>query len=136
MNVISEHKFDCGTINVLRPDVLLIEYANKKSVDVDCIIATRKMRESILGQVPYFPIIDMRKGFVSFTKEAKDWVAKNNESSKYRQLDVFIVSNWGLKLEVNLYFKLHKPIVMTKIVTTLDQALKVIDEFKEKQLNN
>lgn len=125
------HTFDGGFVTVLADDILQIEYTNEEPLGAEHIIATRDLRKKVLGEIPYYAIIDMRKGFISFTKEAKQWAAENEESSKIRLLDILLVNNFGLKMEATLYLKLFKPKVPTKVVTSIEAAYKEIEKHKK-----
>lgn len=127
------YSFSVGTIRKLSENILLIEYNSGIPITAEHVMESGNLRKTILGNSPYYPIIDMRKGFVNFTKEAKAWVAENVESAQIRIMDVFLVPNWATKFEATLYLKVFKPRVTTKIVTSLDEALSVINEHQSKR---
>jgi hypothetical protein len=62
-----------------------------------------------LGEVAYYPIIDMTAIAVKFSNEARAWVAVNEESSPTRVLDVFMVKSVVTRIKVESYLKMYKP---------------------------
>ena len=122
--------FDDGEAKFLQKDILMVRFNSSKRVSVKDVTNIRNLRQSLIGQQPYYPIIDCRKGFVNFTSEAKAWVAVNKESAAVRLMDVLLVNNWAAKIEAQLYLRMFKPKVKTKIVTSLEDALAIIEQEK------
>lgn len=130
MELQKEHQFNGGVLRMLRKDVILISYDTSNRIDVDQIVASRDKRKELIGDQPYYPIIDCTNGFTRFTPEAKKWVAENLESSTLRILDILWVNNIAMKIEAKLYLKLYKPINETRIVLSIPEALEIIDAHK------
>lgn len=131
MAIRKEFSFSAGTITIIEDGVLLYKYSSGKSLSAADVIESANLRKEIIGDQPYYPIIDMRDGFVSFSKEAKKWVAENRESANVRIMDVLLVGNWGMKMEARLYLKIFHPVNETNIAMTIDEAFRIIKEHKE-----
>jgi hypothetical protein len=130
MDLNREYLFEGGKITPLRSNVLLIEYTNEFQLSPQHVVYTRELRRKLIGETPYIAIIDIRKGFVKFSKEAKKFIAENQESAKVRLLDILLVSNFGMKIEAVFYLKVFKPKVLTKVVMSIDEAM---DEISARQ---
>lgn len=125
------YPFQAGTIEIVSEDVLIISYHNDKPLEEEDVIAAKNLRNQLIGNRPYYPIIDMRKGFVTFSKSAKKWAAENRESAGIRIMDVLLVANWGMKIEAQLYQRLFKPINPTKIVLSFEEAMATIEKHRK-----
>ena len=126
MRAESLHTFNGGTFTVLRDNVLLYKYT-VDFVEVQHDESARNKRVEVIGKVPFYNIIDLTNGFITFTKEAKNWAANNQDSAEDRIMDIVIVSSWGTQLEAQIYGKISNPKVETKIVRSLEKALELID---------
>lgn len=133
MELEKEYVFDDGTAKFLKPDVMFARFNSKKRVTVKDVTGLRSLREELIQKQPYYPIIDCRDGFVSFTSEAKAWIAVNKESADVRILDIILVNNWASKLEATLYLRLFKPINVTKLASSMEQAFEIIEQDKQEK---
>ena len=127
-----KRKFSAGEVSLLAEDVLLIKYDNKTKIGVNDIIRTQELRKELIGDEAFYTLVDMRDGFLKFSKEAKAWAAVNKESSNLRIMDIFIVSNWAMKLEVRLYQKWFKPINPAIVTTSIEEAMILVEQRKSK----
>lgn len=132
MELEKEYHFNGGIIVPLAEDVILIKYETDHPIEVEHIIASRDKRIELIGDRPYFPVIDCTNGFTRFSPEAKKWVSENIDSSKIRILDILWVNNFAMKIEAKLYLRLYKPINTTKIVMSIPEAMEVIRDYKSK----
>lgn len=133
------YKFDSGTATFIKLDVMLVKFNVVKKVTLKDVTNIRNLRQDLIGTQPYYSIIDCRDGFINFTSEAKAWVAVNKESAKVRQMDVLLVNNWASKIEAQLYLRMFKPLVKTKITTSVEKALELVNKEKVsryQKLNN
>ena len=124
------YHFDEGVATFLKNDILLVKFTSTKRINLKDVTNIRNLRQELIGTQPYYPIIDCRDGFVNFTAEAKAWVAVNQESANVRIMDVLLVNNWASKLEAQLYQRMFKPKVKTKITTSLEKAIELIEKEK------
>ena len=124
------YKFDDGTATFIKLDVMLVKFNTDKRVSLKDVTNIRNLRQELIGTQPYYPIIDCRDGFINFTSEAKAWAAVNKESTAVRQMDVLLVNNLASKIEAQIYLKIFKPLVKTKITTSIDKALALIEKEK------
>jgi hypothetical protein len=125
-----KHKFSHGEVTFLKKDLMLVTFGNKK-VTLEAMMELTALRKKLLGSQPYYPVLDFRDGFVSFSAEAKTWAAANKESNSVRILDVFLVNNWSMKIECKLYLLFYKPLNVTKVASSLEEALEIIQNHKD-----
>lgn len=131
MSINKEYSFSAGTITIVGENILLMKFNSSISIGIDVMIESAELRKKIIGDQAYFPIVDMREGFVNFSKEAKRWAAEDRYYANFRIIDILLVANWGMKMEAKLYHKIFKPLNKTKIVMSMDEAFKVIEDHKE-----
>ncbi len=124
------YEFSAGTLTRISDDVILAKYTVDRKLTEQDIIDIRDLRKKLIGDTPYFFVLDMTDGIVTFSREAKKWVAENQESANVRILDIFIVRSWVMKVEVQLYLKIFKPINTTIVVSSLDKAMESIEVYK------
>lgn len=131
MDSAKTHTFTGGHMTLLRNDVLILDFNDTDIVEVEHVEACLNKRLELIGDVPFYLIVDLRNGFLSFSKEAKKWTAENPDSTDYRILDIALVSNWGMQLEVMVYNRLFRPKVPSKVVRSYDKALEEIEKHKK-----
>lgn len=124
------YEFSAGTITRISEDLILAKYNVDRKLTEQDVIDIRDLRKKLIGETPYFFVLDMTDGIVSFSKEAKKWVAENQQSANVRILDIFIVKSWVMKVEVQLYLKIFKPINTTIVVSSIEKAMEYIEEYK------
>ena len=111
-------------------DVLLIKFDPKKKIALKDVTEARDYRKKMIGDIPYYPIIDFTQGLSSFTAEAKSWAAVNKESTDLRIMDILVVNNWTTKIEARLYKSLFKPRTETIIVKSIEEAMELVGKRK------
>jgi hypothetical protein len=126
-------KFSCGEVTILESNILIFKFKTKEKISLKDLTQARDFRREIIGEVPYYPIIDGTEGFPSFTSEAKSFAAVNKESSDMRIMDILVVNSWTSKMEARLYKSLFKPRNKTLVVMSLEEALIRINEHKVAQ---
>ncbi|MCB9225501.1 MAG: hypothetical protein R2780_01615 [Crocinitomicaceae bacterium] len=119
-----------GEIEHLLDDVLIIRYDKINRIEEEHVKSISHYRDKIIGDKKYYAISDVRTGIVTFTNEAKQYLAQERSIQNRRHLDIVIVSNWASKMEVQLYLKLFKPLVDTQVVRTVDEALDLIEAHR------
>jgi hypothetical protein len=127
------YSFSAGSITVLEPDVLLVKYQSKKRITVQEMKDSSALREELIGNTRYYPVIDCTDGIVNFSPEAKSWIAANKESLDVRIMDILIISNWALRMEVKLYIKFFEPKNETRVVHDLAEALELVNLHKKQE---
>ena len=128
MNTSMTYNFSAGTVTFFGKNIMLINYSNKQQITTDHLAEVDLLREKIIGNTRYYTIIDLRDGFISFSREAKAMVAKDNKSAQYRIKDIVLISHWGLKMEVAIYNKIYKPTIIPHIATSLTEAFTIVDK--------
>ncbi len=96
----------------------------------DCEIADSKIMLDAIKQLSRgkkYPLLVLYSDFNSFTKEAKDFVAKSNETSA----DALVGDGFAFKMVGNIYLRMNKPIRPTKLFNDVENALKWLEQFKE-----
>ncbi len=112
-------------------DIIIVKYRLDQKITNNDMLDQRMKRIEMIGETPYYPIIDMREGVVHFTEEAKAWAAVNSESAKSRILDILVVDGAIMKMKAKFYTMMYKPTNKTKIFKSIDQAFDFISEHKK-----
>ena len=89
---------------------------------------SNEMRKEVMGDIPYYTIIDTSEGLPSFTGDAKSWIAINKEAGEARIMDIAIVDSWVARIAARSYMMLFKPRTKTVIVESFDEAMKSIEK--------
>ena len=96
----------------------------------DCELAdSKKMLDAIrqLSRGRKYPLLVIYSDFNSFTKEAKDFVAKSTETTA----DALVGDGFAFKMVGNIYLRMSKPIRPTKLFNDVESALKWLEQFNE-----
>jgi hypothetical protein len=104
----------------------------KESADM-CVAKMGDLLETaveLAGFKKYFVIVDARANFHS-APDVREYYS-NNEYSKYRYADAFIISSLAMRLVINFYISFHKPSIPTKTFTDPERAKQWIDEMKQR----
>lgn len=133
---IKEIEFVGGKVQLLDQDIFLIQYEVKRNVVLSDVIALRDLREELIGNREYYPIVDLSRGLIRFSDEAKAWTSVNKESAQYRILDIFLVKGFIMKMKVKLYHAFYKPNNPSIIVTSLEKALEFIENDRRQKLSS
>lgn len=129
------YPFTHGEFKFIEQDIMVVNF-HEKRVTLEAVSNLQHQRIMLIGSQPYYAILDLRGGFVKFTAEAKAWAAAKKESNVARIMDILLVNNWTMKLEATFYITFFKPQNRTKIATSMENALEVIQKEKEKSLVN
>ena len=81
-------------------------------------------------------VSDFSEGIVTIDSKANKYLADDETIRNRRYMDILIVSNWAAKMEAQLYLKLFKPKVKTKVVKNIAEALDLVQKYKSKQWLN
>ncbi len=113
-----------------RGDIVTAEVKENVNISVEKMDELLKEAVRIAGFKKYFVIVDARAGFHS-EADVRDYYA-DNDYSKYRYADAFIVKSLAVRLMVNFYISVNKPAVPTKTFTDPAQATKWINELRQR----
>jgi len=104
----------------------------KENADISVAKMQKLLQEAvrIAGFKKYFVIVDARAGFHS-EADVRDYYA-SSEYSKYRYADAFIVKSLAVRLMVNFYISVNKPVVPTRTFTDPVQAARWIHELRQR----
>ena len=128
------YKFDGGEVSLIQENIILIEYEPGKLITIHNLSELKKLRERLIGNRNFHAITDARDGLQNFSDEAKLYIANENQSSRLRLSDAVIVNSFAKKIEIELYIRFHKPVVITKTFTGLNNALRWIDSLQKDKL--
>jgi len=124
------YKFDGGEVALIESNILLIEYETTQLITTSNIFNLRRIRETLIGNQPFYTVTDARNGHLKLSDEAKVFISEENRSSTTRHGDAILVNSLAKKIEVELYILFNKPKVKTKSFTELNKALCWIKSLK------
>lgn len=113
-----------------RGDVVTAEVKENVDISVEKMSALLQEAVRIAGFKKYFVIVDARTGFRS-EADVRDYYA-DNDYSKYRYADAFIVKSLAVRLMVNFYISFNKPSIPTKTFTDPEHAIQWINELRQR----
>lgn len=113
-----------------RGDVITAEVKENVEVSVESMNELLQEAVRLAGFKKYFVIVDVRAGFHS-EADVRDYYA-DNDYSKYRYADAFIVKSLATRLMVNFYISFNKPSVPAKTFTDPAEAKRWINELRQR----
>jgi hypothetical protein len=99
-------------------------------IEVNHLKAGLRARQELIGNQPFYYVLDAADGCKKFSEEAKAWVSVNPESGEVRIADIVLVKSFLSKMEVILYNFFFKPIRKLKAVNSTDAAIEYIDSIR------
>jgi len=123
------HFFSKGKVSKLSDNILFIKYNQLDLIEKKDIIEVTKLREKLIGNIPYHSVTDFTDGLINMSKEAKKYVAKTSLKNNTRLSDSFIVKSMARKIELDIYLKILKPKVKSKTFSDLESALNWINKL-------
>jgi hypothetical protein len=124
------YKFEGGEVELIDKNILLINYNTEQLTTIRNVFNLKRLRQTLVGNEPYYTITDIRKGRIKFSDEAESFIIQENKSSTNRSGDAVLVNSLIKRIEVNLYILFNKPLVQTKIFTDLTKAIAWINTIK------
>lgn len=121
----------CATLSLIDKDVILIKINEGAEVDVEESKEMLNASWQLMNNNKYYVIIDARVN-ITATKEAREW-GSTDEPHKLLLAQAFVVNSTANKLVGNFIIQFHKPKVKTKLFSTVESALKWINELKISQ---
>jgi hypothetical protein len=107
------------------------------AIDTEFLLKGKKMLEELLPGNKYY-LLSEGIGFFSITQEAREMIASPEYSSHLRAV-AFYTTNYSLKLLADMYNKINKPVVLTRVFTDRESAmewLKALIESSNGQVQN
>ena len=129
------YTFEGGEVTLIEGNILLIKYNTTSLTTIRNIFNLKRLRQTLIGNQPFYTITDATKGRTKFSDEARAFVSEDNQSSKNRHADAILVDSLIKRIEVKLYILINKPKVTTKAFTDLNQAISWINSIKSKKNN-
>ena len=128
------HFFSKGKVAKLSDNILYIKYNQLELIEKNDIIEITKLREKLIGNIPYHTVTDFSESLVNMSKDAKKYVAKTSLKNQMRLSDSFIVKSMVRKIEIDIYLKIMKPKVKSKTFSDLESALKWINQLENETI--
>ncbi len=128
------HEFEGGTITVIKDNILLVEYEKNTTITPKLVLELKEMREKLIGNNKFYAIADFRNGLNTISEETKIMVSQDENLYKHRHADVFLVDSFAKKIEVELYLRIHKPKIPTKVFSSLNKALTWVEKQEKSKL--
>ena len=128
------YNFSGGTVSLMQPTILLIEYKVGKLITVKDIFELNTLTAKLMGKEYFHTITDAKDGTINFSDEAKAVFAEDSPYSRQRLSDAIIVNSFTKRIEVELYMKFNKPAVRTKAFNNLNSALVWSESLKKDTL--
>ena len=132
MNFNEKHNFKSGTVELLKRDVMLISYDKGSKIGVEDAEEVRDIRNKLIGQNNFYNIMNLSKGLLKITSEAKAWMAVHQKSGAVRVADFIVVKSFYDRLRVLSYLFFFKPQVKTYTVSSVKKAEDLIAKLKVK----
>lgn len=116
-------------ISIIKAQIILNEILPGANIDVDEIIAIKKVNKELSNNKPY--VILVKSGaFSTITAEARKLTA-SKEFAQNTKAKALLANNMGHKLIGSIYLKFDKPYIKTKMFTNETEAI----NWLEKQLS-
>ena len=130
-------ELNCNKAHIDKFDdsVVLIDFVDAELIDVEDLVQIEKSVGQLIGNHPYFAINVLPRCFKNFSFEAKNFVTDENIKLNNRILDCYISSSLSKRLELEVFFQLHKPTRKTKIFNSLNKALTYIESQKKLEVD-
>ncbi|MFK8037636.1 MAG: hypothetical protein AB8B74_05050 [Crocinitomicaceae bacterium] len=124
MDIVNSKK---AVIDKFDDSVVLIEFMETDYINVEDLGQIENSVGQLIGNHSYAAVNILPQGFKNFTYDAKNYVTDENSRLKYRTLDCYISGSLAKRLELEVFFQLHKPTRKTKIFNSLNKALTYIE---------
>ena len=124
---------DCkiAVVDKFDDSLVLIEYKDADTVTVDDLSKVEQSVGQLIGNHPYFSISVLTRCFKNFTIEAKNFLTDDNPKLANRKIDCYVADSLARRLQLEVFFQLHKPTRKTKIFNSLNKALTFVAENKK-----
>ncbi len=120
-----------AVIDKFDDSVVLIDFEDTELIEVEDLCQIEKSVGQLIGNHPYFAINVLPRCFKNFSFEAKNFITDENQKLEDRILDCYIAGSLSKRLELEVFFQLHKPTRKTKIFNSLNKALTYIEGQKK-----
>ena len=117
------HKFSGGDVEIIEEFIMRVTFQKNHDITVKDLKEITGIREEALGERTYCSLVDLRKDLLTFTAEAKEFLAQNPMVNRYRVVEAILVKNFGQKMGVSFYMKIFKPKSLTRIFFDEKEAI-------------
>ena len=126
-------KLNCAVIKKIQANVVLIEYASNYFVEIEDVIEVNKAYEQLANGGIIYSLLETKGKFVSFSKEAQQYLAKDAPIVKNKILaaSAVVINSLPNRLFINFFLKFHKPNFPVKICKDKTSALEWINRIKK-----
>ncbi len=130
-----EHYFSGGLVQKIDENIMLIRFEKDYEIQIEDVKQITAIRKQLFGDQPYCSLVDVSKDFLSFSKEAKDYVSSNPSINALRVCEALLVRSLGQKIGADLFIRLFRKKVNTKTFTKKESAIEWLQkEFSENQI--
>ena len=128
---------DCNIAVVDKFDdsVVLIEYKDSDSISVKDLSGVEQSVGQLIGNHAYFAISVLTKCFKNFTFEAKNFITDENQKLANREIDCYVADSLSKRLQLEMFFQMHKPTRKTKVFSSLNKALTYVTNKKKLEVD-
>ena len=127
MEIVDCHK---AVVDKFDDSVVLIEYKDAESITLNDLGNIEQSVGQLIGNHAYSAISVLSKSFKNFTYDAKNFITDHNQILNNRKIDCYVADSLAKRLELEVFFQLHKPTRKTKIFNSLNKALTYIKNQK------
>ncbi len=121
---------DHAEIEMLNDEILSLRFLPKTDINLEIAKETVEASSKVSQNRMHANLVDMRK-MIFMSNDARKYFAKQNKETVYA---IAVIINSKLHRSfANLYLKINKPNIPTKMFDTEEEALKWLEEEKEKR---
>lgn len=117
-----EIKIDCATIKLIKKGIIENVIHDYVTLDYEQVAEIRSINQKLSDGVHYAVLVDSGL-YTSITKEARE-LSASKEFSKTTLAKALLVRNMGHRLVGQIYIKMNKPHIKTKIFSNREKAIK------------
>lgn len=111
------------SISLLPNNIVKLAYEPNVHIDVDDIKKSIEEAVALVGNKPFFSMVDLQNKFVTISAEAKKLIATDPDLKRLRYAEAILVNSLSMKLMSNAYLSFNKPATPTRAFTNEDAAL-------------
>ena len=110
-------------------NILYTSYFDAADVDLNKIKEIIDAGLDLMARAPFYSFVDMSDVFGDMTNEAKKHVAKSQLLAELKIGEALIVNSLGMKLLIQGYLKIFKPLTRIKVFNNYESAIKWFKEI-------
>lgn len=127
VKVLGSTSLPVGTLYLRSDNIVVIDMSDSFETGIDAAIESSKISREFRKGVR-FPCLYVQKSGGVATKEVRDYMA-SKERLEDMQAAAFVISSVAQKLVGNLYLKINRPHVPTRMFNDFDDAVKWLRNY-------